>query len=95
MLEQIFASPKTMAQATGNSLAGFYALIAAGLLPPLIKQGRKKSLAVVAEHQAVAAARAAGKNSEEIRALVKSLVAARPKVLEARLSEYIGPGEAA
>lgn len=98
-MDQIFAPPKVMAAATGNSVAGFYALITAGLMPPLIKQGRKKSLAVVAEHQAVAAARAAGKAPDEIRALVKKLVVARPGVLSARLRDcavtHSEPGQAA
>ncbi|MGH8293577.1 MAG: hypothetical protein ACRESA_08925 [Gammaproteobacteria bacterium] len=78
-IDPIFAPPKDIAEACGNSIQNHYKKIADGLLPPMIKSGKRKSLAVVGEYRAVCAAQISGATNDEIRALVRQIVADRSK----------------
>ncbi len=67
-------------KATTECRSGIYAKIKAGLLPPPIKMGSRISAWIESEVDAVVAARIAGKSDDEIRQLVKDLVAARKNI---------------
>lgn len=61
----------------GISNSRFYEWIKAGLMPPGIALGWRSVGWPSYELDAIAAARIAGKNEDEIRALVRELIAAR------------------
>lgn len=62
---------------TGQSRSSIYAAIPAGLFPPPIKITARAVGWCAEEVRALNAARIAGKSSDDIKALVVSLVAAR------------------
>lgn len=78
---------------TGDSNSNFYNKVSAGLLPPPIKLSARSSACLESELDAVLAARAAGAGDDEIRILVKDLVARRSA--EAARLRSIALGEAA
>jgi len=53
-----------------------------GLLPPSISLGQRSKGFIVSELDAVLSARIAGKSDEEIRGLVKSLIAKRKETIQ-------------
>jgi len=57
--------------------SGIYSKIKQGLIPPPVKMGNRLSVWVSEEIHAVIQARIAGKSDDEIRQLVRDLVAAR------------------
>ena len=59
------------------SKPSYYRLAKAKLLPPVVKVSGGRSGVLDSEAESVLAARIAGKNDEEIRQLVRSLVAQR------------------
>lgn len=61
----------------GCSRAVLYRHVAAGIFPPAIKRGRRCSLWIEAEVDAVLAAEAAGSSAEQLTRLVTRLVAER------------------
>ncbi len=61
----------------GRTNSGVYADIADELMPPPVKLGARMSAWPEHEIEAVLRARIAGKSADEIRALVRELVAAR------------------
>ena len=61
----------------GKSRSSIYADIADGVWPPSVRLGANCVAWLEHETQAVLAARVAGKTAEEVRELVKELVAAR------------------
>lgn len=65
--------------ALGKKRTALYNDIAAGLLTPPIAIGTRAVAWPRHEHQAVAAARVAGKTNDEIRELVRNLVTDRAK----------------
>jgi prophage regulatory protein len=69
--------------ATGDSKSGHYAKINAGLFTRPVKIGARASGWPESEVAAIQAARIAGKSSDEIRALVRKLEAARESGFEA------------
>lgn len=71
---------------TGTSRSGLYAAMADGLFPPGVKVGARSVAWPRHELDALNTARAAGLSDEEIRALVRRLVADRAK----RLSKLTG-----
>ncbi len=77
MTQNIFYRTKAAQEHTALARSTFYAYIAQGLLPPPIKIGKRSSAWLVYEIVAVNKARILGKSNEEIKALVRSLVAAR------------------
>jgi prophage regulatory protein len=62
---------------TGYSRSAYYAMTAAGLLPPLVKISSRASAVPAHELEQVNAARIAGRTDDEIRALVRRLHASR------------------
>jgi prophage regulatory protein len=66
--------------ALGKSRSTIYADVDAGLLTPSVQIGKRAVAWPRHEHQAVAAARIMGKSDEEIRELVRKLVADRSAV---------------
>lgn len=77
MLNIIFDRKSAAQESSGKKDSAFYQDIADGLFVPGVKIGRRAVAWARHEHQAIAAARLAGKTDDEIRALVKKLVAAR------------------
>ena len=67
----------TVVEIRGKCRSSHYADIKAGLFPPPIKIGPRAAAHPENETEAVQAARIAGKSDDEIRALVKQLVAQR------------------
>lgn len=81
MTHDVFYRKPAAQQETGilaNST--WYAYIANGLLPPPVKIGVRSSAWLVSEIVAVKRARIQGLTNDEIRVLVKELVAARSNV---------------
>lgn len=68
---------------TGHPRSSLYNHITLGLFPPPIKIGPRASAWIDAEVDAVLEARIAGHSDEQIRALVKRLVAARADAAKA------------
>lgn len=65
---------------TGDARSTFYAKVKDGLMPPPIRLGGERSRSVAwveREIDAVIAARVAGKSDDEVRDLIRDLVAAR------------------
>lgn len=67
----------------GCGKSTFYANIKAGLLPPLVKLGPRMSGLPDHEIDAINRARIAGKSDDEIRQLVRTIVAARTQSAQA------------
>lgn len=65
---------------SGRSRSSIYEDVARGLLPSPIKIGLRASAWPLHEIDAVIAARIAGKSHDEIRALVRQLMAARKQI---------------
>jgi prophage regulatory protein len=65
---------------TGQGRSSIYAAIADGLFPPPVKIGARAVGWISHEVDAINAARAAGKTQDEIKDLVKRLVADRAKL---------------
>ena len=65
---------------TGDSRSGLHRKVQAGLFPPPVKIGERASAWPEHEVDAVNAARIAGKSDDEIRELVRRLVAARSEM---------------
>lgn len=82
MTQNIFYRTKAAQEHTALARSTFYAYIAQGLLPPPIKIGKRSSAWLVSEIVAINKARILGKSNEEIKALVRSLVAARSQLEE-------------
>lgn len=74
---QVMLRCPALREKTGRSNSSTYEDIAAGLMTPPVKIGLRASAWPQHEIDAVIAARIAGKSHDEIRALVKQLVAAR------------------
>lgn len=72
-----FIRPKAVAGRFGICAALLYRWASSGLMPPPIKLGPRASAWPDAEIDAIAAARISGASTDEIRALVLELVAAR------------------
>lgn len=72
----ILRLPPTLAK-TGDSRSTHYAKVAAGLMPPAVRLGARSVGWVEREVDAVLAARIAGKTDDEVRELVRELVASR------------------
>ena len=62
---------------TGEKRSSFYAKVKAGLMPPAVRLGVRSVGWVEREVDAVIAARIAGKGDDEVRELVRELVASR------------------
>jgi prophage regulatory protein len=73
---KMLRGPKAQAK-TGNKRSNFYDLISQGLLPPGVSIGGRCKAWPDTELEAVNIARAAGRSDDEIRALVKKIVAER------------------
>lgn len=71
----------------GEGRAKCYAQIKVGLYPPPIKIGIKTSVWLETEDLLIRAARISGKSDEEIREIVRALVAARSQAFANALSE--------
>lgn len=69
--------PSEMKAFTGQAISSTYADAKAGRLPPPVKIGKRASGWISREVAAVQQARIAGKTEEEIRELVRQLVAQR------------------
>lgn len=76
----VMLRPKAIWTRLGCSRSGGYDKIKKGLLPPLIPLGPKSSALTEDEVEAINAARRAGKSDDEIRRLVRQLIAARKGV---------------
>lgn len=72
---------QTVIAVEGSSASSVYRAVADQLLPPPIKLSARCSRWVAGELQAVRAARIAGKSPDQIRALVRDLVAKRAGVV--------------
>lgn len=77
MTEIIFDRCKTVLSYTGRSRAALYRDIQLGTFVPPVKIGAQCSVWPRHEHQAIAAARLAGKSDDDIKRLVVELVAQR------------------
>ncbi len=82
MTQNIFYRTPAALEHTALKRATFYSYITQGLLPPPIKIGKRSSAWLVSEIVAINKARILGKSNEEIKALVRSLVAARSQLEE-------------
>lgn len=69
--------PSEMKAHTGQAVSSTYADAKQGLLPPPVKIGKRASGWIAREVAAVQQARIAGKSEDEIRELVRQLVARR------------------
>ncbi len=69
-------------QLTGIPTSSWYELVRDGLAPPGVRLGRYAVAWPQSELAALNAARIAGRSDDEIRALVKRLVAARANALD-------------
>jgi prophage regulatory protein len=76
-LNSILRLPQVLAASGGISQSSLYAYAASGLYPKPIKIGKRASGIPAAEVAAMNAARIAGKSDDDIRALVRKLMADR------------------
>lgn len=76
-----FESVRSTAKRIGKSVSGIYEDVKAGLLPPPIVFGARCSRRKRADDDQVFAARAAGANCDEIRELVRQIIARRKDAL--------------
>lgn len=77
-MQQIILDRRPAVEAAlGKKRSALYADVSAGLLTPPVPIGARSVAWPRHEHQAIAAARVAGKSAEEIRELVRKLVAER------------------
>ena len=81
MVTKLARKPRVL-DATGYSNSTLYLKIAEGTFTPGVKLGLRSVAWPEYEVDAINAARIAGKSDEEIRALVKELVAARKTVAQ-------------
>lgn len=75
MIELIKTSD--LAKRLQKSVGGVYLDVRRGVLPPMIKTGERSSAFIVAEVERVIQARIAGVDNDEIRLLVKQIMAER------------------
>lgn len=79
-MQQIILDRRPAVEAAlGKKRSALYQDISAGLMTPPVQIGYRAVAWPRHEHQAIAAARVAGKTTDELRALVAQLVAQRAK----------------
>ena len=81
MIELIKTSD--LAKRLQKSVGGVYLDVRRGVLPPMIKTGERSSAFIVAEVDRVIQARVLGMDNDQIRLLVKQIVAERNQPQEA------------